>query len=167
MGQWSVWADAQSPSVGTWNWYRCSWPHLPGAARRWCCGDVQRQESSSMFSFCIWTQPSRLCKRKSVQAGISHLFKVLITRCLTSAPISIHEPLIFVTKSSRLDHLRGEDANKGEHSNGTSAALASVSRFTRLLCAHLMMNQLHTHTVICIFVPCFRAKDRGQLCRCQ
>lgn len=164
------WVSGQSP-VWNGNWYRCSWSFWSHMMmdRDDVAETCRRQESSSRLSFCIWTQPSRLCKRekkKSVQAGISHLFKVLITRCLTSAPISIHEPLIFVTKSSRLDHLRGEDANKGERSHGASAALSSVSRSTPSF-ARTFSDDSASHTYSHVHVcALFIAKHWRQLRRC-
>lgn len=43
-----------------------------------------------------------------VRTGVPSEFVALFTRCLTSALISIHHPLIFVTKSIRLTHFHGQ-----------------------------------------------------------
>lgn len=77
------------------------------------------------------------------------MFEALITRCLTSALISIHEPLIFVTKSIRLVHFRGEKQNNEGHSHRTSQALTGVSHSRHLSLQPLndeLTSQTHAHT---------------------
>lgn len=99
-------------------------------------------------------------KEKSTQTGIPSLFETLVTHCLTSALITIHEPLIFVTKSIRLTHFRGK-TKKSIHTE--QGKLSSVSR--HLSYNHLMMALLHkhthTHTQFSLYIWQFLSKQLG------